>query len=130
MTNSVCDSQISAAVSFLTSPSVREHPDSTKRSFLKSKELSDAEVLAAFARSRMEKVREGGGSQRGGSQRGGSQGGGVGTSLFKAFSKLSIDIKEKGLHALLKIYRTCLETIDSTTLAAINLKPLGHLIPG
>lgn len=49
---------ISAAVAFLTSPSVRGHPDSTKRSFLKSKELSDAEVLAAFARSRMEKPSE------------------------------------------------------------------------
>lgn len=49
---------VCAAVSFLTSPSVRDHPDDTKRRFLQSKGLTDDEMLAAFARSRMVKPSE------------------------------------------------------------------------
>ncbi|KAL5251818.1 hypothetical protein ACHWQZ_G014835 [Mnemiopsis leidyi] len=43
---------ITAATAFLSSPSVKDHPDETKRNFLLNKGLTKDEIIAAFAKSR------------------------------------------------------------------------------
>lgn len=43
---------ITAATAFLSSQTVRDHPDETKRKFLSDKGLTNNEIIAAFAKSR------------------------------------------------------------------------------
>ena len=44
--------QIAAATAFLSSQSVKGHPDEAKRRFLSDKGLTNNEIIAAFAKSR------------------------------------------------------------------------------